>query len=321
MTANHARHRGFTLIELLVVIAIIAVLIGLLLPAVQKVREAANRISCTNKIKQIGLAMHNYHDTYSTLPPGAIQVPGRQWPYFLHYLLPYLEQQSLYELLDIDHRPDTSFSDGTWSGVLQQPIASFLCPSDMANPVHTSSFNQGPYPSTNYFGIFPGLNQGDSDSDFYNPAAVNPLQRSVFRLNRSTRIVEIRDGTSNTMVVAEYLTGVSGYGPGMVRGMFISTRPSCQLLFVTQTPNSRSPEILWNNRDGCGDPSNNVPQLNLPCVPGPDRLNFASPRSRHPGGVNILLADGGVRFVQNNIDLNTWRYLGWMADGQVLGDF
>jgi prepilin-type processing-associated H-X9-DG protein len=123
------------------------------------------------------------------------------------------------------------------------------------------------------------------------------------------------------MVIAEYLTGIEGFGPGMVRGMFFSSRPSMQFLYVTQTPNSSSPEILWENKDGCGDPSDNAPTYNLPCIMGRQDTNFASPRSRHTSGVNVLLADGSVHFVKNNIDLQTWRSLGWMADGNVPGDF
>jgi prepilin-type processing-associated H-X9-DG protein len=122
------------------------------------------------------------------------------------------------------------------------------------------------------------------------------------------------------MMAAEYLTGVSGVH-GVVRGMFFTNRAGCQFLYVTQTPNSSSPERFWNNPDGCGDPQCNRPDLNLPCVVADDDTNFASPRSRHLGGVNILLGDGGVRFVLDGVDLHTWRSLGWIDDGNASGEF
>ena len=321
MTRRLGGYRGFTLVELLVVIAIIGILVALLLPAVQAAREAARRTECINKLKQIGVAMHNYHNTHGSFPMGVIgeyRFAPPQWPYFLHRLLPYLEQESLYEVYDVSKR----LGDwrAPWPDPLHQPIAAFLCPSDMANPTHATVFGQGPYANSNYLGIFSGMNDGDAEAESFFPAAFTSWQRAVFRYNRVTRIRDITDGTSSTMAVAEYLTGVEGYGPGMIRGAFFTHRAGCQLLYVTQTPNSASPENFWNNADGCGDPANNRPGDNLPCVVGSNQENFASPRSRHSGGVNVLLADGSVHFKSDVIDLNNWRWLGWIADGNVIVD-
>ena len=315
--------RAFTLIELLVVIAIIAILIGLLLPAIQKVREAAACMKCQNNLKQIGLALHNYEGVYGSFPAGTNVDPRIQWPYFLHAVLPYMEQQALFDTLEKTRRQGYGPEHGSavWPAVLQQPIMSFQCPSDGANPTHQNVGGSAPYPTSNYLGIFSGLNASDTGNEYWNPATFNSQQRAVFRVGRGTSHAEVTDGLSNTIFVSEYLTGIPGYGPGMVRGMFFTTRPGCQLLLMTQTPNSPNPEILWTNKDGCGDPSNNAPSYNLPCVPGHQNTNFASPRSRHPGGVNVLMGDGTVKFVRNGIDLNTWRWLGWMADGNVLGDY
>lgn len=172
-----------------------------------------------------------------------------------------------------------------------------------------------PFPNSNDLGIFSGLSDGSHNA--------NPLQRAVFRVNAaSPALHQIPDGTSNTMLVAEYLTGIPGRNVGMTRGTFFSTRAGLQFLYVTQTPNSPNPEILWwDNADGCGADWNNAPQHNMPCVGGPMQTNFASPRSRHSGGVNVLMGDGRVQFVQNGIDTNTWRWMGWIADGNVVGEF
>ncbi len=259
---------------------------------------------------------------YGRFPPGAITSSRISWPYFLHALLPFLEQQALSTEFEkarlLGSGPEYP---ATWPTVLQQPIMAFQCPSDGANTTSRNIFGSAPSPTSNYLGIFSGLNDGNNNDERFNPPAFDQRQRSVFRVDRTTRVTEITDGLSNTMVVAEYLTGLPGFNPGMVRGMFFNSRAGCQFLYTTQTPNSPGQEIFWYNKDGCGDPSNNAPAQNLPCRAGPDVTNFASPRSRHPGGVNVLMGDGTVKFVRNGIDLNTWRWLGWMADGNVLGDY
>jgi prepilin-type processing-associated H-X9-DG protein len=191
----------------------------------------------------------------------------------------------------------------------------------LANPTVTTHIKQGPIANSNYLGIFSGLKDADTVNEYFNPKVFNKLQRAAFRFNIGTRMSEMTDGTSKTMVVAEYLTGIPDRNVGCIRGAFFTARAACEFLYVTQTPNSSAPEILWGNNDGCGDRVCNAPQFNLPCIPGDGSQDFASPRSRHPGGVNALLGDGSVRFVTDGIDLTTWRWLGWMADGNPLGEF
>jgi prepilin-type N-terminal cleavage/methylation domain-containing protein len=319
---------AFTLVELLVVIAILGILIALLVPAVQKVREAANYAQCQNNLKQIGAALHNFENTFKAFPPGADgpeQFNDPQWPYFLHHLLPYLEQAALYKLLGFPsaspwdgRHPRPGGWNGVWPHELLQPIDIFLCPSDMANPVGTTYWNSngdGQFTNSNYLGIFSGLKDGDVWDHSWARG-----QTGSFGLGKRKRISDILDGPSNTIMVAEYLTGVRGFA-GIIRGMFFTNRAGAQFLYVTQTPNSSSPERFWNNPDGCGDPHCNRPDINLPCVSASDEANFASPRSRHVGGVNVLLGDASVRFVTNGIDLQTWRSLGWIDDGNAVGEF
>ncbi|WP_439624467.1 DUF1559 domain-containing protein [Gemmata sp.] len=334
MCPRRARPRhGFTLIELLVVIAIIAILIGLLLPAVQKVREAAARLKCGNNLKQIGLAMHSYHSAVGTFPPGVkskvrfsyaddAATGGYEWPYLLHYLLPFLELNNYHDAVrggryDLGN-PWSSPGDWTANPVLEKPVPVFLCPSDgVGSPLKTfGSFGSGAPKMTasNYLGVFSGFNDGDG------LAVPNPAQAAVFRYNVSVPIAAVTDGTSNTMAVAEYLKGLD---EADCRGMMYTNRAGAKFLYVTLSPNSPSPDnfIGWNASFCPGDNSRNKPGMNLPCTAGSDDANFASPRSRHAGGVNVVLCDGSVRFVPNGIDANTWQRLGWIADGSPVGDF
>ena len=323
----HAQRRpGFTLVELLVVIAIIGILIALLLPAVQAAREAARRAQCANNLKQIGLAMHNYHVTNGRFPLGDL-LDGPEWPYLLYYILPYIEQQSLYEGLQIAQttnvRPWYSNAASTWPQQVQGvSVAEYLCPSDgrggqtkgVTNGVQGAGPNGMQLYLTNYLGIFSGLNDGDTWNELWNPSAADSTQQAVFGCNRGARIEDIIDGTSNTVMIAEYLTGL----PIDIRGFAYTFRSGSQFLHVALTPNTKAPDHLLDHFHLCF-PEMNRPELNLPCVCGAGSSNTAAARSRHPGGVHGLRCDGSVHFFSDSIDATLWQQLGWIADGAPLG--
>ncbi|QDT99996.1 DUF1559 domain-containing protein [Gimesia aquarii] len=324
---------GFTLIELLVVIAVIAILIALLLPAVQQAREAARRSSCKNNLRQIGLALQNYHSNFTTLPPGNIhRVPSLrfslpEWPYFLHHLLPYLELKNVYEEMNqLDLVPPWEIAaQSTWPNeVLQKGFPVFLCPSDGRGGTSKTggvTYYVRPF-TTNYLGFFSGLNDGEYIND--------PRDKfATFGINRGARIRDMTDGSSNTIVVAEYLTGNPSTESTTFhdhRGWPYTSRAGCQMIYPTNTPNSKVPDNILNNTRFCGDiagqPSpNNIPHANLPCVPGSTNANHASARSMHAGGVQVILGDASVRFVSENINLELWRNLVWINDGEIIGEF
>ena len=178
---------------------------------------------------------------------------------------------------------------------------------------------------TNYLGIFSGLN--DRDNDYWTGA--NMKQASVFHAYNwdtqigqpatQTRVADITDGTSNTMAVAEYLKGIDSSD---FRGAFYTSRAGCQFLYVKLGPNSTAADNLLAWPHLCDpDGSDNHPELNLPCSPGDTLDNYASPRSRHPGGVNAVFCDSSVHFIVDGIDTTVWRGLGWIADGQAPGNF
>jgi prepilin-type N-terminal cleavage/methylation domain-containing protein/prepilin-type processing-associated H-X9-DG protein len=331
--------RGFTLIELLVAIACIALLIGLLLPAIQRAREAANRIQCANNLKQLGIAMHHYHDVHKSFPAGYEKKVSPSHPDVSAYLFrwsahakltPFLEQTTIYNALDLANPlfldPDRSVDPRNVLGVSQR-LPVFLCPSDdgtpfvpIAPPPEDRKF--GP---TNYAGC---IGSGGNGSPRENADGI------VF-INSRVRIADIIDGTSHTALMSETLLGLGGSS--------LSSPPSPRetpLVYLFRTERAAmSPEVcapkaedgyLWHT-DGSSKWADGEVYCTLydhgypPNSPLWDCIsldhNWRAARSRHPGGVNLLLADGSVRFVSNQVELSTWHALGSRAGREVVGDF
>lgn len=313
VTTLSSRRRAFTLIELLVVIAIIAVLIALLLPAVQQAREAARRSQCKNNVKQLGLAIHNYHDSMAAFPPGVI------WPSGLYtgsrtnfnvHLLPYYDLATVYN--------QVNFSSGgiLWYGnnttATGASVSLLLCPSDGRGGVNKVGVGTQRIFLSNYFGVFSGQQLGDISS------TSNTMQ-GFFTVNLSRRIRDLTDGLSNTMVLAESLTGTAND----LRGSAWSDQPNGAMVFTGLGPNSKAPDRCYPCCNWCDNQTaGGLPNDNLPSTNGDgSTTDTSAARSRHVGGVHILLGDGAVRFVSDNVNIAVWRGLGTIAGGETLGEF
>uniref|UniRef100_A0A7C2JX84 DUF1559 domain-containing protein n=1 Tax=Schlesneria paludicola TaxID=360056 RepID=A0A7C2JX84_9PLAN len=339
MSTSFRSRRGFTLIELLVVIAIIAILIALLLPAVQQAREAARRTQCRNNLKQIGLALHNYHDAFGLFPysttgdgnctntTGLPQVKNhRGWA----LLLPYLDQSPLYNQFNFSY----SASDCTYLGsaaatvvvpaqtgtpvnnndqLVSRVLTALLCPSDDGDPyyrgnssayhISAASFNSGYYGAkTSYdFSIRTG-----SRCTLWNNLAID--QRRLFGQESNSKVDSMKDGSSNTVAVVEttleVYDGVAprwGYSNHVGQGVDLFSTSSRKI----------------NDWLCCGWATPPFQQSNKP-----GRLaEWGTPGSTHVGGCHVLLGDGAVRFISENVDNSTRDRLARISDAQPLGEF
>lgn len=288
--------RGFTLVELLVVIAIIGVLVALLLPAVQAAREAARRMQCTNALKQLALAMHNYHDINNALPIAALPVggnfDGHSW---YSRTLPQLEQTAMYNNLNFN----VIVGNNNNPDLRNTKLPMHMCPSDQAMMQEASNATWRVW-RTNYVVNFGNTNYGQTDESSVKFAG------APFSINIAHNFAVVSDGLSNTLMVGEVVTpkdaaawqgyyGVPMYAGGAgFTGWF--------------TPNSFGPDKMARK---CFNDNLNA-GIQAKCTDaGGDHSNVVSQvvtlRSRHPGGVNVALCDGSVRFVQQNIDLAVYR--------------
>jgi prepilin-type N-terminal cleavage/methylation domain-containing protein len=309
------RSRGaFTLIELLVVIAIIAILIGLLLPAVQKVREAAARIKCQNNLKQIGLALHNYADANQTLPPGS------QNGFSVHALiLPYIEQDNLYRLINFTVGTGDPLNDVPRA----TPVTIYLCPSDPVSVLPAGN------PGNNY-----RWNAGTSIVNSY-PSTQNatmPPPNGGFWTNGGYRFGEISDGTSNTAAFSEHIKGdfsnavVSPNGDTFQPGTYPATADEalaqCMAIDINNLSfqgNSNAGGVWMSNGHTSTRYYHAFPPGNRGCMFPPQRISTTA-NSGHTQIVNIVLFDGSVRTVPYSMNLVSWRALGTRNGGEVFSD-
>lgn len=321
---------GFTLIELLVVIAIIAVLISLLLPAVQMAREAARRSQCQNNLKQIGLALHNYHDVHKVFPPAAINMGSSDdttWAYNLNHtgwamLLPQLEQGPLHDAWN----PSIASGNCNWNGapVLGDPtqnaviystiLPAFLCPSDAEGALQEPFSATGPYATSgpsapsSYVFSWGGLTEYDVRPWGQNrnekrdlPGGGQVRVRGAFGHNGAARIADLKDGSSNSILVGEERqTKLSAaYTPIWGAARHVGTAGYIPM-GAAAPYDGRMINDLW---------------------PGYEETYAWTFSSEHEGGAQFLMGDGSVQFVGENTDYMVFAFLNYIDDGQVVGEF
>ncbi len=317
-------NKAFTLIELLVVIAIIAVLIGLLVPAVQKVREAANRMSCTNNLKQWGIALHSFHDNNGRFPAGTSSpgIPARNggWGYsWMVPILPFIEQESIFKKIDLNQDIWGNANNG--AALNQVSFKTLFCPSSPLTNIGGDLANGNLAAYTNYVGIAGSASEATAST--WNDTQHGIIgSKGVLYPNSKVRMADLTDGTTNIILVSEHgnnITDVNGNKQD-VRG---STPHSFAMGFT-----------ILGTPSGGGDPGDGRAfntttiryQINMPKAygqPGVANNNYANNcpiNSAHSGGVNTLIGDASVKFLRDSLTLATLQQLAMRDDGLVISE-
>lgn len=324
-TLQNAR-RGFTLVELLVVIAIIGVLVALLLPAVQSAREAARRISCSNNMRQFGIALINHHDTQGAFPPGSSrpidpssgrQVWSRNSMSWLARLLPFVEQSNIAD--QIDYTADTwEHFDNGGDALLNEnarrtSLSLVRCPSDPGDPPNES---KGP---TNYVACYGSSKDTGDAATSIGSTYPDKAPDGAFFITSKTNFKNITDGTSNTLAISECLVGrplIRNLGGGAITPCMTAADGGKPGTFNDRGESwfSGSRAQWWGFSSVV--PPNDPLQKERECMAWSGTGVYAA-RADHQGGVNVVLCDGSVHFVNDNIDINTWLALGTIERSEV----
>jgi len=348
--------RAFTLIELLVVIAIIAILIGLLLPAVQKIREAANRMKCSNNLKQLGLGAHNYNDVFGKFPDGvqianpptngsqnivsAYRTPGFG-PNWAIFLLPYIEQNNLYQanVTGIQNYLPSIGVDQSWRNIRNNRIPIYLCPSDTSQQTIPFALNGGNWFRGNYAanagaGWFNWTRDGDSQDGGAFGGGASGRSGGPFGINFGAAVatITVQDGTTNTILFNEVRIGLNqndrrGVWAMGLAGSSLTAASSIGDCTVPNDQNEYSDDIEDCNaiRQAMGVGNSGLGVLRMGCSNDNLPNNWpnwqAQARSRHAGGVNACFCDGSVRFIRDTIAQSTWHDLNSRDDGRTIPNF
>jgi len=316
ITRNRELKRGFTLVELLVVIAIIGVLVALLLPAVQAAREAARRSSCGNNMKQLGIGLHNYHDTFNRLPLGVLA--NHNWRVSV---LPQIEEDNLYDKLDFNasFRGDQNNANTPFLG--DHFVDTFVCPSSPLDPNMNPGWNGRRYQYHHYMGVSGAVGTSNGTCQkFYGWNCNN----GPFGVNVPLDLADMTDGTSNTIMLGEQSGVVDYTGPGVGSWPFANGK-------------TMSPGGYHGGWEGPGNNSRTGAQYGImsgvvPIQYGPNAtcpsqwdcgycyINSTILASHHPGGIQVTLADASVKFISETMDLPTLKNMAMRNDGQVISN-
>lgn len=332
--------RGFSIIEVLVVVMIIALLLALFMPAVQQTRSTARVTQCKNNMRQIGLAMHNYHDVHKVLPPGSFNYLGNDIDDFplpdgttplkgparscwMQQILPYIEQQPLYSQIPFDSNT-RAFDWGTQFGTpIWTIIPLLMCPSDPASPKTITDMARSPDQSEGFHGNFvmcaASTEFGQSDHKLVDGTGSGDKLDGMFYALSSTKLADVSDGLSNTLMGSELILNqdlpgtpeMRGNGVRDNRGRYYNCHRGNAWFSTYYPPNTTVPDKV----DYC------LPNPMAPCEISfrGDKVLYA--RSYHSGGVNALLSDGSVRFISENISTELYRALGSRAGGEKAESF